>query len=188
LRDEIAGVDSTLLMATFQELPYLTSVIYECLRLFPPISQLINRQTSTDVLVGDEILIPKGTFVGYNSYATNRDKSAWGHDADAFKPERWGSTNEVIHKTYRKARARAEFISFHGGKRACLGERFAMLEMRITLVELVRTFEWVLDESWEDRKTPVSLLLGRIKSMVAHLLIIYLLTCRPVRCFPGLYV
>jgi cytochrome P450 len=149
-------------MTTFQELPYLTSVIYECLRLFPPISQLINRQTSTDVLVGGEILIPKGTFVGYNSYSTNRDKSAWGLDADTFKPERWGSTSEEIHKTYRKARARAEFISFHGGKRACLGERFAMLEMRITLVELARTFEWVLDESWEDRKTPVCWFPGKI--------------------------
>ncbi|KAH6662357.1 cytochrome P450 [Halenospora varia] len=156
LRDEISSVDSRMLSKTFQELPYLTSVIYECLRLFPPISQLINRRISTDVLLGGEILIPKNTFVGYNSYSTNRDKSAWGLDADTFRLERWGTTSEEICKHYRKVRARAEFISFHGGKRACLGEKFAMLKLRISLVELVQRFEWVLDEMWEDRKPPVS--------------------------------
>ena len=76
-------------------------------------------------------------------------------DADEFCPGRWGATSEEINKRYRRARAKAEFISFHGGKRACLGEKFAMLEMRTTIFEMVRVFEWVLDDDWPDRKTPV---------------------------------
>lgn len=137
-------------------MPYLTSVIYECLRLFPPIGQLINRRVNADVILGDNIFIPKGAYVGYNCYSTNRDPAAWGLDADEFRPERWGVTSEQIQRQYRQRRARAEFISFHGGRRACLGERFAMLQMRVTLTVLVRQFRWRLDPAWVDRKTPVS--------------------------------
>ncbi|KAH8657512.1 cytochrome P450 monooxygenase [Tricladium varicosporioides] len=158
LRGEVCSLNTNLDPATFvlciQDLPYLTSVIYECLRLFPPISQMINRRTSTDVMLGGKVHIPKHTYVGYIAYSTNRDKRAWGPDADDFQPARWGSTNEDINRTYRKARARAEFISFHGGKRSCLGEKFAMLEMRISLVTLVKSVTWILDEDWPDRKTP----------------------------------
>lgn len=138
-----------------QDMPLLTSVIYESLRLFPPIGQLINRRASEDALLGGEVVVPKGTYLGYNCYSTNRDPVVWGPSADAFDPTRWGSDAMSIQKQYRLRRARAEFISFHGGRRACLGEKFALLQMRITLVALVSTFTWTLDPSWPDRKTPV---------------------------------
>lgn len=45
-------------------MPHLTSVIYESLRLFPPIGQLINRRATRDTFLGgDEVLIPEGTYV-----------------------------------------------------------------------------------------------------------------------------
>lgn len=127
------------------KLPFLSSVIYESLRLFPPISQLVNRRVDKPVSLGDNIYIPRDTYVGYNSYATNRDPGVWGPTADDFLPERWGSNSEDILKRFRRAKARAEFISFHGGSRACLGEKFALLEMRITLFVLVRHSKWALD-------------------------------------------
>lgn len=139
-------------------MPYLTSLIYESLRLFPPIGQLVNRKASEDIVLGNNIFIPKGTYLGYNCYSTNRDPAVWGPRADEFDPARWGDSTSAIQKQYRLRRARAEFISFHGGRRACLGEKFAMLEMRVTLVALVREFRWKLDPSWVDRMTPVSIL------------------------------
>jgi len=139
-------------------MPFLTSVIYESLRLFPPINQLINRRASTNIYLGGTIFIPEGTYLGYCCYSTNRDKSVWGPTADDFDPARWGDTPAAIQKHYRMRRARAEFISFHGGRRACLGEKFALLEMRITLVALVREFVWELDPAWVTRMTPVSAL------------------------------
>jgi unspecific monooxygenase len=138
------------------DLPYLTSVIYESLRLLPPISQLINRRTSQDVLLGAQIYIPKGTYVGYNCYSTNRDPTVWGSTADEFRPERWGQSSAEIVQRYRQRRARAEFVSFHGGSRACLGEKFALLEARVALFVLVSRFTWELHPEWPDRKTPVS--------------------------------
>jgi unspecific monooxygenase len=155
--------DGDLSPVVLGKLPFLSSVIYESLRLFPPISQLVNRRVDRPVNLGDKIYIPRDTYVGYNSYATNRDPSVWGPTADEFMPERWGTNGEDILKRFRRAKARAEFISFHGGSRACLGERFALLEMRITLFILVKNCTWTLDPHWPDRMTPVS-------SSVAHLL------------------
>ncbi|KAK4096577.1 cytochrome P450 [Parathielavia hyrcaniae] len=139
----------------FQDMPILTAVIYESLRLFPPIGQLVNRKASEDALLGGDIVIPKGTYLGYNCYSTNRDPAVWGPRAHAFDPGRWGDSPAAIQKQYRLRKSRAEFISFHGGRRACLGEKFALLEMRITLVYLICEFTWTLDPRWLDRMTPV---------------------------------
>lgn len=114
--------------------------------------------------LGGLIYLPKGTYVGYNSYATNRDPGSWGPDADEFQPGRWGMTDEEISMKYRSAKAHAEFISFHGGSRACLGERFTLLQMRVTLCALVRSFQWELDPEWEDRMTAVCVLAARFAS------------------------
>ncbi|KAK3291771.1 cytochrome P450 [Chaetomium fimeti] len=141
--------------AALQDLPLMTAVIYESLRLYPPIGQLINRRAAKDTMLGGAIYVPRGTYVGYNCYSTNRDAAAWGPAACEFRPERWGDSSESVQKHFRLRRARGEFISFHGGKRACLGERFAMFEMRVTLWVLVGRFRWSLDPGWEDRKTPV---------------------------------
>ncbi len=145
-----------------QDMPLLTAVIYESLRLFPPIGQLVNRKASEDALLGGDTAIPKGTYLGYNCYSTNRDPATWGPTADCFEPSRWGDSTAAIQKNYRMRRARAEFISFHGGRRACLGEKFAMLQLRVTLATLAREFTWRLDPTWVERMTPVRTCLGRV--------------------------
>lgn len=139
-----------------RDMPYLTSCIYESLRLMPPIGQLINRLATTPLVLGDDIVVPAGTYLGYNSYATNRDPEVWGPDANEFVPGRWGDTTGEIQTNYRRRRARAEFITFHGGRRACLGDRFAVLQLKVTVFTLVRHLRWKLDPSWPDRMTPVS--------------------------------
>ncbi|KAK2060859.1 cytochrome P450 [Colletotrichum caudatum] len=165
LRQEIAskGVESSADL-TKEDMPYLTSLLYESLRLFPPIGQLINRKAAGTALLGGNVVIPEGTYVGYHCYSTNRCPCAWGPTADEFNPGRWGCSSEAIQQEYRRRRARGEWISFHGGKkskRACLGERFAMLEMRATLIQLVREFSFTLDPTWVDRKTPAGPLYPR---------------------------
>jgi unspecific monooxygenase len=141
---------------TLRNMPFLTACVYESLRLMPPIGQLVNRLATTPLVLGDDMVIPEGTYIGYNSYATNRDPEVWGKDADEFVPARWGHTTGDIQTHYRRSRARAEFISFHGGRRACLGERFAVLQLKVTVFTLVRNLRWKLDPEWPDRMTPVS--------------------------------
>ena len=146
-------------------MPYLTSVIYETLRMLPPIAMIINKKTSEDVLLGRKVFIPAGTYVGYNCYATGRDRKIWGETADEFRPERWGTTMYDINHRYREANSRAEFISFHGGKRACIGQKFSMLEACTSLFELVRRWKWDIDSTWPEKMTPV----GHRPFLVFHL-------------------
>jgi cytochrome P450 len=128
-----------------ETLPFLTATILECLRLYPPISQLINRLTTAPASLSssgthERVMIPAGTYVGYHAYSTNRDIGIWGADSDKFRPERWGKSLEEIHATHRRVRAKGGFITFHGGRRACLGERFAMIELRVGLAGLLQAF------------------------------------------------
>jgi unspecific monooxygenase len=173
LRDEIQTLFGTNGASDFEpdyasvhDLSFLTATIYEVLRLFPPISQLINRRTTRPVILGNnnhgrQIHIPADAYVGYNCCSTNRDTDFWGPDADEFKPSRWGTNMEDIQQLYRKANAKGTFITFHGGRRACLGQRFAMQQLRITMVELLRALRWRVDESWDGRMTPAGPLYPR---------------------------
>ncbi|KAF2649304.1 putative cytochrome P450 [Lophiostoma macrostomum CBS 122681] len=152
--------------ASVHDLPILTATLYECLRLYPPISQVINRRTTEPVTLGKndynrQIHIPAGAYVGYNCYSTNRDVDFWGADADEFKPSRWGTNMEDIQNLYRRANAKGTFITFHGGRRACLGQKFSMQQLRITTVELLRGLRWRIDESWDGRMTPAGPLYPR---------------------------
>jgi cytochrome P450 len=156
-----AHVDYEPSYADLHDLPLLTSVLYESLRMFPPISQLINRRTTTPVVLGNKIPVPSGVYMGYNAYSTNRNTEFWGDDADDFKPQRWGTTNEEINHLYRRANSKGSFISFHGGRRACLGQKFAMQQLRITLAKLVRGCRWRVDETWDGRMTPAGPLYPR---------------------------
>ncbi|KAH6603631.1 Cytochrome P450 family protein [Trichoderma cornu-damae] len=146
-------------MEAMQDMPLLTSVVLESLRLLPPIGQLINRRASKPLLLGDNIFIPQGTYLGYNCYSTNRDRKAWGPDAEEFRPERWGDTAQAIQKNFRRRKARSEFITFHGGRRACLGERFALVELKTTIFVLCRSLAWTLDPTWADKLTPVRVII-----------------------------
>lgn len=149
------GNATTPTFESIQDMPYLTSIVYESLRMLPPISQLINRRAARDILLGGDIYIPKGTYLGYNCYSTHHDPEIWGPGAGTFCPERWGNTTETIQQFYRQKRSRAEFLSFHGGVRSCLGEKFAVLQLKITLVMLIRRFRWRLDPKWRDKMTLV---------------------------------
>jgi unspecific monooxygenase len=171
LKEEFATINTLPPSAdVLQSLPHLASTVLESLRLLPPIGQLINRRAAKDLFLGNdqEIFIPEGTYLGYNCYATNRDPASWGSDADDFRPERWGMSMEAIQKEYRRRKARAEFISFHGARRACLGEKFALLQIKVTLFILIRKFRWQLDPEWADRMTPAGPLSPRGLRLIFH--------------------
>jgi unspecific monooxygenase len=147
------------------EIPLLTATIYETLRLYPPISQLMNRRTEEDVMLGEDILLQKGTYCGYNGYTTNRDTEFWGMDSHVFRPSRWGSNSEDIQMLFRKASSKSAFISFHGGRRTCLGIKFAMMGARVSMSMFLRNLEWKLDPTWPRRMTPAGPLMPRMLKM-----------------------
>lgn len=150
LREELAGISFDEL--ALEQLPYLNSVIYETLRMFPPLGQIINRITTKPVKMGN-IQMPKGVYVGYNNFVTGRDRTVW-EDADTFNPDRWGSEFAQVNRNYSKAKSSARLPAFHGRKRACLGEKFALHEMKQVLNQLLKSFKISPDPNWEDKLTP----------------------------------
>ena len=119
----------------------------------------MNRRTEEDVVLGYNILLKKGTYCGYNGYTTNRDTHFWGSDSNEFRPARWGKTTEDIQHLFRKSSSKSTFISFHGGRRTCLGIKFAMMGARLSVSKLLTSLEWNLDPTWPRRMTPVSIVL-----------------------------
>lgn len=131
---------------------FLNAVIYETIRLYPPIGQIINRKTTQRVVLGDNIVIPEGTYVGYNNFGTQRDPNYW-ESPDHFSPTRWGNSYGEIQERYSTAKSRCTLPAFHGRTRACLGEKFALKQVRKLLAALIEEFEFRLDPEWNDRLT-----------------------------------
>ena len=153
IREEIASMNSE---TALKDLVLLNSFIYETLRLYPPLSQIINRKTSCNIVLGPHICIPEGTYVGYSALGCGRDRETWGLDAEEFSPARWGDTADEVARKYKRVKSKSQMIAFHGGSRACLGERLALAEVRSLLAQMLASLEWELDPTWAENMTPVS--------------------------------
>ncbi|KAJ5715789.1 Cytochrome monooxygenase xanG [Penicillium malachiteum] len=154
LRDEILAMD-TLEPSVDQvnSMPYLFSVVLELLRLYPPVSQLINRVTTQKSILGGDIVIPNHTWVGWNAFGVHTDTEVWGPTARDFIPERWGQDVRTIQNAVRSKTTQCHFIAFNAHSRKCLGQGFAVLQMKILLFEMVRRIEWTVDPTYELKLT-----------------------------------
>jgi len=117
------------------KLPYLTAVIKETLRMYPIVPEL-NRVLSEDTNIGGYD-VPKGTRVLLGIIALHYNPQVW-KNPTSFDPERFlqNEDNDV-----------AGFFAhtpFGYGRRSCIGQNFAMLELRMALAALVRRFDFAL--------------------------------------------
>ncbi|XP_011872735.1 PREDICTED: cytochrome P450 4C1-like, partial [Vollenhovia emeryi] len=117
-------------MKLLQELPYLERCIKESLRLYPS-AHLISRNTGEDVELSS-YLVPAGTFVLLDIYGVHRDPNFWPNpevfDPDKFLPEKIRNRHPY------------SYIPFSAGPRNCIGQRFAMLEMKAMIASLIHNF------------------------------------------------
>jgi cytochrome P450 len=111
---------------------YLNAVMYETLRLFPPVWAL-QRRCRTDVKLGDQKLVP-GTDVLVSQWVTHRDPRYFA-EPERFLPERWLDGLE------RRLPAFAYF-PFGGGPRRCIGQTLALLEAGVVLATILR--RWIV--------------------------------------------
>lgn len=134
--------------------PYLNAFIFETIRYYPALGQVINKMTTRNVKLGGYINIPKGTYIGYNNYGTQRNPHFWGDDADHFNPERWGKTYPEILQNFNSSKSRCTLPAFHGRSRACIGEKFGLAELKLAIIGIVENFEISLDPDWIPKITP----------------------------------
>ncbi|TVU44067.1 hypothetical protein EJB05_03495, partial [Eragrostis curvula] len=121
------------------KLAYLKMVVKETLRLHPPATLLLPRETMRDVKIyGYDV--PARTRVFVNAWAIGRDPASWTADADEFNPNRF-EASEVDYNG-----AHFEFVPFGAGRRICPGLAMGETNVEFTLANLLYCFDWALPE------------------------------------------
>ncbi|XP_020296673.1 cytochrome P450 4C1-like isoform X2 [Pseudomyrmex gracilis] len=134
VRTEINGVmeenEGKLTMASLQKLPYLERCLKEAMRLYPSV-HLISRVLSEDIKF-QSYTVPANTIVHLNIYGVHRDPNFWPHP-DVFDPDRFLPDQVQNRHPYC-------YLPFSAGPRNCIGQRFAMYEMKTIVASLVHHF------------------------------------------------
>ena len=135
LRQEIQEFDIDQLTYDIisKKLPYTEAVIYETLRLHPSVPIELKTAKNHDILP-DGTKIKKGDIIIPMFWQMGRLTSIWGNDALLFKPERMYQLDQEP--------SPYKFVAFQAGPRMCLGKRMAILEMKVILVKLLKTFKF----------------------------------------------
>lgn len=129
---------------TLFELKYLDAVINETLRLYPPVP-VYDRVATEDHTFSTGIIVKKGFSIRIPAYALHLDKDNFA-EPHKFDPERFMPENKDFIKT-------GSFVPFVIGPRNCIGMRFALLEAKMTLAELVCKYKFVKSENTPEKVT-----------------------------------
>ncbi|MEQ2218481.1 hypothetical protein XENOCAPTIV_003799 [Xenoophorus captivus] len=126
---------------SLMEMEYLDSVINESLRLFP-IAPRLERVAKASVEIND-LVIPKGMVVMVPTWPIHRDPEIW-PEPEKFKPERFSKKNKDNIDPY-------TYMPFGSGPRNCIGLRFALLVMKLAVVEILQQYSFSVCKETEVR-------------------------------------
>ncbi|MBP7963680.1 MAG: cytochrome P450 [Caldilineaceae bacterium] len=125
LNSTLAGRTPT--MADLADLPYLDQVVSEVLRLYPPVWGFSRRAINADEIMGHPI--PARSRVMISPYVTHRHPDFW-PDPDRFDPDRFTPNQAAL-------LPRFAYFPFGGGPRQCIGNTFALTEIKLVLATLL---------------------------------------------------
>jgi len=160
LREEVvqARLQGDLSYDELMALPYMEAVCKETLRLHAP-TLWMTRRTLKDTVMPvtkpihgvdgtpmSEIPLAAGTDIMIGIWHANINPDVWGEDVNEWKPERWLSplprsvTDAHLPGIY------SNLMTFLGGGRACIGFKFAQMEIKSVLATVVESFRFELPE------------------------------------------
>ena len=136
LRQELGSLPADPSFAQLSQLPYLTAVINEGLRLHHGLASRSQRIAPTEDLTYKAYRIPAGTPVSSQAVFIHLSPSIYPNPT-AFVPERWSIARA------QGQRLEKYLFAFGRGSRMCLGMNLALVELYLTLSAVVRRFEMV---------------------------------------------
>jgi sterol 14-demethylase len=120
---------------SLRSIPVTERTVLEVLRLHPPLFMLV-RVAMEDFVYGG-YFIPRGTWVLTSPTVSHRIPELF-RDPDVFDPDRFAPPREEDKRDF-------AYIPFGGGRHKCMGNAFALLQIKAILAILLRryTFELV---------------------------------------------
>ncbi|KAJ5625096.1 benzoate 4-monooxygenase cytochrome P450 [Penicillium lagena] len=134
-------------LTTLEQLPYLTAVVQEGLRLCDPVTHRISRQFPDRPLQCHGIFIPANTIVGMTAMLTHLNDTIF-PEPRVFRPERWLGPDGKQLERY--------LVPFNRGTRSCLGMNLARAELVLILAAVFRQFDFDVSAVRRDRDIDVS--------------------------------
>lgn len=159
-----------------KKLAHLTKFIKESMRLFPPVIAVARKTgTSTKGFRGfcshnfcqrnktDEIgkVFPKDTMLRLGIFALHRNPELW-NNPETFDPKRFEPAKMI-------GRSPHAYVPFSAGPRNCIGQNFAMNEMKVMLSIALKKFKFTVDSSYPAPRPDPSIILGSTTGI--HLLV-----------------
>ncbi|XP_033835029.2 cytochrome P450 4F3 [Periophthalmus magnuspinnatus] len=105
-------------------LPFTTMCIKESLRLHSPV-QAVTRKYTQDMTLPGNRTVPKGVICLVSIYGTHHNPIVWSNPHE-FDPMRFDPNN-------REAQSSSAFIPFSAGPRNCIGQKFALAELKVVV-------------------------------------------------------
>ncbi|XP_063968946.1 cytochrome P450 4V2-like isoform X3 [Lytechinus pictus] len=139
--DEVFGdSDRPITADDLQKLQYLNCVLKETLRLCPSVP-MIGRDLEEDCVIDGKV-VPSGTLVVLGIYALHRDPEQF-PDPEKFDPDRFLLENSTKRHPY-------SYVPFSAGPRNCIGQKFALMEDKIIIANLMRKYSVQAIQSFEE--------------------------------------
>ncbi|XP_077983205.1 leukotriene-B4 omega-hydroxylase 3-like [Glandiceps talaboti] len=126
------------------KLTYLTMCIKESMRLSPPVIFVGRRLTKPLKIPDLDVTFDEGQWVGISFIGLHNNAFLW-ENPERFDPLRFTPENSQSRSPY-------AYLPFSAGPRNCIGQNFALNEMKVIMALTLRKFELAVDESVPARK------------------------------------
>ena len=140
--DFVLEADDQSLVTVIGKLNYLECVIKESLRLYPPAS-VYGRFFEKDTVIGNDV-VPKGTNLMVSTYGLHMDERYW-TKPEEFIPDRFMKEECIKRHPF-------QYLPFSAGPRNCIGQKFAMMEIKLVLFNVLRQFSFTTSQSVDQVK------------------------------------
>ncbi|XP_072390708.1 cytochrome P450 4c3-like isoform X1 [Diabrotica undecimpunctata] len=136
-------------MANLNDMKYLELVIKETLRLFPPVPMF--GRIVDEEFEWSNIVFPKGQEITMFPFICHRNP-AYFREPLKFIPERFETMSGKHPYTY---------IPFSAGARNCIGQKFAMLELKSVVSKILRHYELLPAANFTMKLAPELILISK---------------------------
>ncbi|XP_062483938.1 cholesterol 24-hydroxylase isoform X3 [Pezoporus occidentalis] len=130
--DDVLGAKRDLDSEDLGKLTYLSQVLKESLRLYPPVPGTLRWIDKEHVI--DGIRIPAKTTLFFSTYIMGRMEKYF-KDPLTFNPDRFSKDAPKPYYCY---------FPFSLGPRSCIGQAFAQMEAKVVMAKLLQRFEFEL--------------------------------------------